>query len=82
MSHLSKHCVKSVRIRSYPGPFFPAFGLNTERYYASLRIQSECGKMRTTITPNMNFFYVVKIAESDREMNTDQNYICIIIIAY
>ena len=27
-----KHCVKSVRIRSYSGPHFPAFGLNTERY--------------------------------------------------
>ena len=26
------HCVKSVRFRSYSGPHFPAFGLNTERY--------------------------------------------------
>ena len=26
------HCVKSVRIRSYSGPHFPTFGLNTERY--------------------------------------------------
>ena len=25
------HCVKSVRIRSYCGPHFSAFGLNTER---------------------------------------------------
>ena len=24
------HCVKSVRIRSYYGPHFPAFGVNTE----------------------------------------------------
>ena len=24
------HCVKSVRIRSYSGPHFPAFGLNTQ----------------------------------------------------
>ena len=29
------------------GPYFPAFGLNTERYEASLCIQSECGKIRT-----------------------------------
>ena len=29
------------------GPYFPAFGLNTERYEVSLRIQSECGKIRT-----------------------------------
>ena len=29
------------------GPYFPAFGLNTERYEVSLRIQSECGKIWT-----------------------------------
>ena len=46
------HCVKSVRIRKYSGPHFPAFGVY-------LRIQSECGKMRTRITPNMNTFYAV-----------------------
>ena len=38
-----RHHVKSVRIRSYSGPYFPVFGLNTERYSVSLRIQSECG---------------------------------------
>ena len=53
------HCVKGVRIRSYSGPYFPAFGLNTERYSISLRIQSECGKMRTRITPNTDTFYAV-----------------------
>ena len=26
------HCVKSVRIRSFSGTYFPAFGPNTERY--------------------------------------------------
>ena len=25
------HCVKSIRIRSYSGPFFPTFGLNTDQ---------------------------------------------------
>ena len=30
------HCVKCVRIRSYSGPQFPAFGLNSERYGVSL----------------------------------------------
>ena len=25
------HCVKSVRIRSFYGPYFPAFGLNTDQ---------------------------------------------------
>ena len=51
--------MKSIRIRSYYGPHFPAFGLNTERYRVSLRIQSECGKMRTRITPDMDTFYAV-----------------------
>ena len=32
------HCVKSVRIRSFSGSYFPAFGLNTERYGVSLCI--------------------------------------------
>ena len=40
-------CVKSVCIRSFCGPYFPALGLNTERYRVSLRIQSKCGKIRT-----------------------------------
>ena len=31
----------------FSGPYFPAFGLNTERYEVSLRIQSERGKLRT-----------------------------------
>ena len=26
----SIHCFKSVRIRNYSGPHFPAFGLNTD----------------------------------------------------
>ena len=54
------HCVKSVRIRSYSGPHFPAFGRNTEAYGVSLPIQSKCGKIRTTITPNKDTFYAVK----------------------
>ena len=41
------HSVKSVRIRSYPGPYFSAFGLNTERYGVSNYIQSECRKTQT-----------------------------------
>ena len=53
------HCVKSVRIRSYSGPYISGFGLNTERYKVSLRIQSECGKIRTRITPNMDTFHAV-----------------------
>ena len=51
--------VKSARIRSYSGLHFPAFGLNTERYSVSLRSQSECGKMRTRITPKTETFHAV-----------------------
>ena len=31
----------------FSDPYIPAFGLNTERYFISLRIQSEFGKIRT-----------------------------------
>ena len=55
------HCVKSVRIRSYSGPYFPAFGLNTKRYSVSLRTQCECVKIPTRITPNMDTFYAVDV---------------------
>ena len=34
------HCVKSVRIRSYSGPYLLALGLNAERYRLSLRVQT------------------------------------------
>ena len=53
------HCAKNIYIRSYSGPYFPSFGLNTERYSVSLRIQSECGKIWTRITPNTDTFYAV-----------------------
>ena len=43
----------------FSGLYFPAFGLNTERYSVSLRIQYKCGKIRTRKTPNTNIFYAV-----------------------
>ena len=51
--------VKSARIRSYFGPHFPAFRLNTERYEVSPRMQSKCGKIRTKISPNTDTFQTV-----------------------
>ena len=53
------HCVKCVRIQRYFGPYFPGFTLNTERYGVFLRVQSECGKIRTRVAPNMDTFYAV-----------------------
>ena len=46
-------------MQSYSGPHFPAFGLNTERYFVFLHIQSKCGKIQTRITPNTDTFDVV-----------------------
>ena len=51
--------MKSVRIRSHSGPYFSAFGLNTETYSVSLRIQSECRKVWTRITLNTGTVYAV-----------------------
>ena len=34
------HCMKSVQIWSFSGPYFPVCGLNTEIYFVNLRIQS------------------------------------------
>ena len=56
LGYQSFHWVKSVRIWSFYGLYFPAFELNTERYFVSVRIQSECGKIRTRKTPITNTF--------------------------
>ena len=56
-----KYCVKSVRIQRFSGPYFPTFGLNKERHRVPLRVQNECGKIRTRKTPNMDTFHAVKV---------------------
>ena len=38
---------KVFRYGVFYGPYFPAFGLNTERSEVSLHIQPECGKIQT-----------------------------------
>ena len=57
-----RHCVKSARIHSYSGSYFPVFGLNAERYGVSLRIQSECGKMQSRMSLDMDTFQEVRIS--------------------
>ena len=32
-----RHCVKSVHVQSYSGPYFPAFGLNKDRNNSEYR---------------------------------------------
>ena len=59
--------IESAGIRSFKSSLhFPAFGLNTEKYGVSFRIQSKCGKMWTRITPNSDTFYAVFRMESFR----------------
>ena len=51
------HCVKSVRIQSFSGPYFPVF----------FGIQSEYGKIRIRKTQNTNTFHAVKMFSDARE---------------
>ena len=62
------YCVKSVRIRRFSGPDFPAFGVNTERCSISFRIHSKCGKILARKTLDTDTFHVV----IDRVLNTSR----------
>ena len=46
------HCVKSVRIRSFTGPYFPGFGLNTDQKKAEYEHFSRSGKQKKTLAEN------------------------------
>ena len=57
------NCVKSIRIWSFSGLYFLAFGLKTKKYFVSLLIQSKYGKIRIKKTPNTETFHaMVKVA--------------------
>ena len=51
----------TIRIRNFSDLYSPAFGPNMKRYKVFLRIQSECRKMRTRKTPNMDTFHAVLV---------------------
>ena len=70
------HCMKSAHIQSYSGPHFHAFRLNAERYGVYLHIQSECRKMWTRITPNMQNFYAVISALNKRSYFYNLHVLC------
>ena len=73
------HCVKSVRTRSYSGPYFPAFQLNAEIHYVNLHIQSEGGKIRTRKTPNTDTFHpVLVIAEHSKHKIFSENSVTVL----
>ena len=52
----------------FSGQYYPAFGLNTERYSVSLRIQSQCRKKRTgknSISGHFSRVRLFKVLQSD-----------------
>ena len=51
---------KCPYIWSFSGSYFPAFRLNTEIYSVNPRIQSECWKIPTRKSPNMDTSYTVQ----------------------
>ena len=72
------HCIKSVRIRRFSGPYFPAFGRN----------KSECEKIRSRKTPARRLFtqcllYYFKFHadKADRNQNTEiiKHQLCLLV---
>ena len=55
--HEHFHCVKSLHIRSFSGPYFPAFGLNTEYLSAFSPNAGKYGqeKLRIRILKEIDF---------------------------
>ena len=53
------HCVKSVQNGVFSGPYFPEFGLNTERYEVSLLFSPNAGKYGLEKTPYFDTFHIV-----------------------
>ena len=67
--------MKSVRFRSFSGPYFPAFGLNTERYGVKyrpekLRIQTLFTQYHSIKegTVSRNIFRIALIALEEMEV--------------
>ena len=66
------HCVKSIQIRSFSGPYFSVFGMNE---HGDLPRKSPCEKLRTRKTPYLDNFYAVNICYSNfRDDNDDLTY--------
>ena len=60
-----QHCVKSIQKYGVSsGPYFPAFGLNTERYGKKLRIWklfTQCKKQRFDKNTNYSYPFTAQI---------------------
>ena len=73
----------------FSGPYFPAFGLNAEKYGVSLRIQSECGKIqarknsvfehfsRYVFMGNLIWWLLIRVPPRLRKKSLD--YVCVIL---
>ena len=48
-------------MQSLSGPYFPAFGLNSDIYSVNRHIHSEGVKIWTRKTPNTDIFYAVTV---------------------
>ena len=57
---INEHCVKIVRIKSFYGLYFTTFDLYTKICRVISRTQSECGKIGTRKTQNMDIFHAVE----------------------
>ena len=55
-----KKCLYSELFWSPFSPHFPAFGLNSERYGVSLRIQSECEKGKNADQNNYEYEHFLR----------------------
>ena len=64
--------MKNIRIWSFSGQYFPAFRPNTERYGVSVRVHSECEKIRARKTPNTDTSDAAKVLEIEYSSEMDQ----------
>ena len=65
--------MKSVRIRSFSGPSFPAFGLNTERYYYLSVFNPNAGKNGQKKLGIRDTFNAVPIGKFDKNHNIKED---------
>ena len=62
---------KGPNMEFFSGPYFSVFGLNRERYFVCLHIQSECGKIQTNKTPYWDTFHTVQPTKEPMSYITD-----------
>ena len=79
------HCVKSVQMRNFSGPYFPVIGLNTEIYSVNLLTKCEYRKIRTrknsvfghfscTGRPKVGFGLKAKLIKKMKAINRTINF--------